>query len=50
MTIHRIISATLRAKGERFETVDRRRAEARLAEIRKTLDPGARLVSIPGGR
>lgn len=47
MTIHRIKSDILKAKGERYESADRKRAEARLAEVKRTLDPAARLVSIP---
>lgn len=47
MTIHRIKSDVLKAKGEKFESADRKRAETRLAEIKRTLDPAARLVHIP---
>lgn len=50
MTVYRIRSTELRAKGERFETADRVRALAKLAHIRATLDPDARLLAIPRGK
>lgn len=50
MTVYRIKSAEFRAKGEKYETSDRKRAEARLAEIKATIDPQARLLVIPASR
>lgn len=47
MTVYKIKSRELAAKGERIEGVDRRRIEARLATIQATLDPDARLLCIP---
>lgn len=48
--IYRIKSKALRERGEKFETVDYKRAQARLAVIRAT-DPQARIITIPiGGR
>lgn len=50
MTIYKIQSAEFKAKGEKFQTVNRKRAEARLAEVKATLDPTARLLAIPVAR
>lgn len=50
MTIYRIRSKQLRAKGEKFESADRVRAIAKLAHIKATLDPDAKLLVIPAGK
>lgn len=51
MNIYRIKSDALKARGEKFETADRKRAEARLALIRSgksaVADPDARILIIP---
>lgn len=49
MTVHRIVGPVLRAKGTKFETVNFKRAEERLTELRR-IDPEARIVSIPVAR
>lgn len=49
MRFYRIRSGYLRAKGEKFETTDRKRAEARLAEVRKH-DSRARLLTLDTSR
>lgn len=50
MTVYRIKSEVLRAKGEKFESAFRRSAEQRLDEVKRTLDPDATLLTIPLGR
>lgn len=51
MTVYKIKSRILKSKGEKFESIDKPRAEARLALIKRTEDPDARLLAIPvGGR
>lgn len=47
MTIYRIKSATL--KGQKVESIDRKRMETRLSEVLKK-DPKAKLLTIPGAR
>lgn len=47
MTVYKIKSAVLRSKGEKFESADKQRAEARLAVVKRTEDPDARLLAIP---
>lgn len=47
MTVYRIKSSEFKAKGEKYESFDRKRAEARLAEIQATVDSQARLLAIP---
>lgn len=49
MTVHRIKYVAATGRRETFETADRKAAEKRLAEARKT-DPRARLLSIPATR
>lgn len=49
MTTHRIRFTSASGRTETFETVNKRAAERRLAEARKT-DPRARLLSIPERR
>lgn len=46
MIVYRIKSATLKTAGQRFESCDRKRAESRLAEVRKA-DPAAKLLILP---
>lgn len=50
MVIHKIKSRELAAKGERIEGIDKGRIQARLAEVKVTLDPDARILSIPVSR
>lgn len=50
MNIYKIIGPVWRMKGERYETSDRERAEARLAQIKRDVDPAARIVAIPATR
>lgn len=50
MTVYRIRSKELRAKGEKFESADFIRAKAKLAHIQATLDPSAKLLTIPAGK
>jgi len=47
MTIHKIVGPVWRTKGERYESIDKGRAERKLAEVKRTIDPEARIVSIP---
>ena len=47
MIVYKIKSAELRAKGERIESIDKKSIEARLASVKATLDPDARLLAIP---
>jgi len=47
LTIYRIKSDALKVKGEKYESADRKRAEARLRSIQRTEDPNARLLAIP---
>ena len=47
MTIHKIVGPVWRQKGERFETIDRKSAERKLKAVKSTIDPEARIVSIP---
>jgi hypothetical protein len=46
-TIHKIIGPVWRLKGERFETVDIKSARRKLAAVKATVDPEARIVSMP---
>lgn len=50
MTVYRIRSKELRAKGEKFESADKRSAERKLITIQNTLDPHAKLLTIPAGK
>lgn len=50
MTIHKITGPVWRMKGERYETLDRKAAERRLAVVKATVDAEARIISIPGNR
>lgn len=48
--IYRIRSSVLRAQQQKFETVNARAAHVRLAEIKATIDPQARLLTIPANK
>lgn len=50
VTVYRIKSAALKARGDKIEGIDKRRMEKRLAEVQRAHDPQARLLTIPGTR
>lgn len=50
MTIHKIVGPVWSKKGERFETVNKASALRKLTVVKSTVDPDARIVSIPAAR